>query len=136
MHCGLCENKGQSTKCVSEEERKSRDGPPSAYAHVSERSIQQSRAFRHGFSPTAILKIGGKSNAAISSAHCAASWKNRHKRRACRTDAFPDMTTTTTTINDDPRFSAVALLFSRCWRSARDLACRLSGARSSRSRGA
>src|SRR6267154_2342633 len=94
MHCGLCENKGQSTKCVSEEERKSRDGPPSAYAHVSERSIQQSRAFRHGFSPTAILKIGDKSNAAISSAHCAASWENRHKRRACRTDAFPDMTTT------------------------------------------
>src|SRR6267154_1707588 len=67
MHCRICENKGQSTKCVSEEERKSRDGPPSAYAHVSERSIEQSHAFTHCFSPTAILKIGGKINAAISS---------------------------------------------------------------------
>src|SRR6267154_246031 len=87
MHCRVCENKGQSTKCVSEEERKTRDGP-SAYAHGSERSIQQSRAFRHGFSPTAILKIGSKINAVISSAHCAASWENRHKRRAGRTDAL------------------------------------------------
>src|SRR6267154_2042335 len=87
MHCGVSEKKGQSTKCVSEEERKTRDGP-SAYAHDSERSIQQSRAFRHGFSPTAILKIGGKINAAISSAHCAASWENRHKRRAGQTDSL------------------------------------------------
>src|SRR6267154_676364 len=87
MHCGVSEKKGQSTKCVSEEERKTRDGP-SAYTHGSERSIQQSRAFRHGFSPTAILKIGGKSNAAISSAHCAASWKKRHKRRAGRTNSL------------------------------------------------
>src|SRR6267154_499586 len=87
MHCRICENKGQSTKCVSEEERKTRDGP-SAYAHVSERSIQQSRAFTHDFSPIAILKIGGKINAAISSAHRAASWENRHKCRAGRTDAL------------------------------------------------
>src|SRR6267154_3126308 len=88
MHCGVSEKKRQSTKCVSEEERKSRDGP-SAYAHISERSIQQSHAFTHGFSPpTAILKIGGKINAAISSAHCAASWENRQKCRACRTDSM------------------------------------------------
>src|SRR6267154_623738 len=107
MHCGLCGNKGQSVS--ANEKGKGID----AYAYVSERSIEQSHAFTNGFSPTAILKIGGKINAAISSAHCAASWEIRHKRRACRTDAFPVITTTTTTINDDPRFSACQLLFSR-----------------------
>src|SRR6267154_1940003 len=82
MHCRVCEYKGQSTKCVSEEERKTSDGP-FVYAHGSERSIQQSGAFTHGFSPpTAILKIGTINAAAISSAYRSASWENRHKRRA------------------------------------------------------
>src|SRR6267154_1483275 len=34
MHCGVGEKKGQSLKCVGEEERKSRDWP-SAYAYVA-----------------------------------------------------------------------------------------------------
>src|SRR6267154_644386 len=112
MHCRICENKGQSTKCVSEEERKSRDGPPSAYAHVSERSIEQSHAFTHGFSPTAILKIGGKINAAISS-------QQRSLRsvveKQTQTSRLPNRCLSSQDDDDMAAHLVAQLLFSRFW---------------------